>query len=165
MRLRNNKPEREVILHEEYNPGHAVSSIPNAVRREKWREPSQQEVQQKPIVYLLLASPMGWESGISASTIEATAPSSEPTYGVRVDIDTGYAATKSQPWCCGIMAQTAKARLYTACLFPLSGAAPAKYASGSEGEKEVRGQAIPANGPSGGADTDRREGCSAPMYH
>ena len=43
------------ILHEqEYNTGHAVSAIPDEVRRKIWRQPGQPEIQQKPVVYLLL---------------------------------------------------------------------------------------------------------------
>ena len=47
------QPREDHILHEqEYNTGHGVQAIPNEIRGEVWRQPSQPEVQQGPVVYL-----------------------------------------------------------------------------------------------------------------
>ena len=54
------------ILHEqEYNTRHGVSAIPDEVRRKIRREPCQPEIQQEPVVHLLLEGPLGrdaWQS-------------------------------------------------------------------------------------------------------
>ena len=43
------------ILHEqEYNTGHGISAIPDEVCREIRRQPGQPEIQQEPVVHLLL---------------------------------------------------------------------------------------------------------------
>ena len=38
-----------------------TQAIPNEICGEIWREPCQQEVQQEPVLYLLLAGSLGWE--------------------------------------------------------------------------------------------------------
>ena len=56
-----NQTKGDHIPHEqEYNTGHGISAIPNEVRREVQREPCQSEVQQKPVVHLLLEAALGW---------------------------------------------------------------------------------------------------------
>ena len=62
---RNNWTKGDHILHEqEYNTGHGVQAILNEIRGEIRREPSKSKVQQKPVIYLLLAGPLGWQCGV-----------------------------------------------------------------------------------------------------
>ena len=57
----NNETRGDHILHEkQYNTRHGVSAIPDEVCRKIRRQPGQPKVQQKPVVYLLLESPLGW---------------------------------------------------------------------------------------------------------
>ena len=61
------------ILHEqEYNTGHGVSAIPDEVRGETRRQASQPEVQQEPLVHLLLEGTLGWHNGILGVPVPAT---------------------------------------------------------------------------------------------
>ena len=70
--LHNNLTRGDHILHEkEYNTGHGVSAIPNAVRRKIWREPCQPEVQQEPVVHLLLEEAVGWHTGVIGLPVPA----------------------------------------------------------------------------------------------
>ena len=57
----NNKTKGDHILHEQkYNTRHGVSAIPDEVRGEIRRQPGQPKVQQEPLLYLFLESPLGW---------------------------------------------------------------------------------------------------------
>ena len=68
----NNTTRGGHILHEqEYNTGHGVSAIPNEVRGEIRRQPCKPEVQQEPVVYLLLESTLGWKRGIPGLPVPA----------------------------------------------------------------------------------------------
>ena len=61
------------IPHEQYyNTRHGIPAIPNEVRRKIWRQPCQPEVQQEPVVYLLLEATQGWRCGIGLP--DQTAP-------------------------------------------------------------------------------------------
>ena len=54
-------PKEDHIPHEqEYNTRHGLSAIPNEVRRKIRRQPRQPEVQQEPVVHLLLEAALGW---------------------------------------------------------------------------------------------------------
>ena len=60
------------ILHEQaYSTGHGVSAIPDEIRGELRGQPRQPEVQQEPVVYLLLEDPLGWNSGLFSLPIPA----------------------------------------------------------------------------------------------
>ena len=60
------------ILHEQaYNTRHGVSAIPDEIRGELRGQPRQPEVQQEPVVYLLLEDPLGWNSGLFSLPIPA----------------------------------------------------------------------------------------------
>ena len=60
------------ILHEQaYNTRHGVSAIPDAIRGKIWCEPSRPEVQQEPVVHLLLEEPLGWNSSLFSLPIPA----------------------------------------------------------------------------------------------
>ena len=85
------QPRGDHILHEqEYNTGHDVQAIPNEIRGEVWRQPSQPEVQQGPVVCLLLACPLGWECGISGLPVTASSQPSKPAYRSGAEVDSGY---------------------------------------------------------------------------
>ena len=60
------QPRGGHILHEqEHNTGHGIQAIHNEICREIWRQPSKPEIQQKPLVYLLLESAKGRKRGDS----------------------------------------------------------------------------------------------------
>ena len=60
------------ILHEQaYNTGHGVSAIPDEIRGELRGQPRQPEVQQEPVVHLLLEDPLGWNSSLFSLPIPA----------------------------------------------------------------------------------------------
>ena len=60
------------ILHEQaYNTGHGVSAIPDEIRGELRGQPRQPEVQQEPVVHLLLEEPLGWNSSLFSLPIPA----------------------------------------------------------------------------------------------
>ena len=60
------------ILHEQaYSTRHGVSAIPDAIRGKIWCEPSRPEVQQEPVVHLLLEEPLGWNSSLFSLPIPA----------------------------------------------------------------------------------------------
>ena len=60
------------ILHEqEYNTGHGVSAIPDEVRREIRGRPGQPEVQQEPVIHLLLEETLGRHAGVIGLSVPA----------------------------------------------------------------------------------------------
>ena len=60
------------ILHEQaYNTRHGVSAIPDEIRGELRGQPRQPEVQQEPVVHLLLEEPLGWNSSLFSLPIPA----------------------------------------------------------------------------------------------
>ena len=68
----NNLTRGGQILHEqEYNTGHGVSAIPDEVCREIRRQPSQPEVQQKPVVHLLLEGTLERDAGVIGLPVPA----------------------------------------------------------------------------------------------
>ena len=70
------------VLHEqEYNTGHGISEIPDGICGEIRREPCQPEVQQEPVIYLLLESPLGWECSIPCLPVSAAPRPPQPAYG------------------------------------------------------------------------------------
>ena len=88
----NNVTRGGQILHEqEYNTGHGVSAIPDEIHREMRCESREPEVQQKPVVYLLLEDPLGWNSGLFGLPVQTASQPSQPAYRGRVEVDPGYA--------------------------------------------------------------------------
>src|SRR5699024_12173963 len=92
--------------------GHGISSTPDEVRGEIWRQPSQSQVQQEPVVHLLLEGQVGWERGISGLPVSAASQPSQPAYGGRAEADPGYAPPQSKPGHGGTVAPAAETRLY-----------------------------------------------------
>ena len=109
----NNWTKGDHILHEqEYNTGHGVQAILNEVRGEIWRKPGQSEVQQKPVIYLLLAGTLGRKCGVPCLPVPASSQSSQSTHGGRTEADTGYAPTQSNTWHGGTMVPSETTGLY-----------------------------------------------------
>ena len=101
------------ILHEqEYNTGHGISAIPDEVCGEIRREPGQPEIQQEPVVYLLLESSLGWEHGLPGLPVPASPQSSQPAYRSRAEADPGYAPQRSQTRYGGTVAPLTPAGIY-----------------------------------------------------
>ena len=65
------------ILHEqEYNTGDGIQAIPDEVRGEIRGQPGRPEVQQEPVVHLLLEIPLGWDGAVSGLPVPAATPPS-----------------------------------------------------------------------------------------
>lgn len=107
-----NLPKGGHILHGQYNTRHAVSAIPHEVCGEIRRQPSQPEVQQKPILYLLLESTLGWNGRLLGLPIPAASQSSKSAHGGRTKADPGYAPQESQTRHGRVLAQAETARLH-----------------------------------------------------
>lgn len=119
---RNNSTRGGHILHEQkYNTGHGIQAIPNEICSKIRREPGKPEIQQNPVIHLLLARSLGWKRGLSGLSIPASPQPSQPAYGGRAEADPGYAPQKSEAWHGGVVAP-----LETAWLYPPSG----KFVSG-----------------------------------
>ena len=69
----NNLTKGGHILHDQYNTRHAVPAIPDEIRGEIRREPSKSKIQQKPVIYLLLAGPLGRKCGVPDLSIPTSA--------------------------------------------------------------------------------------------
>ena len=101
------------ILHEqEYNTGHGISAIPDEVCGEIRREPGQPEIQQEPVVYLLLESSLGWEHGLPGLPVSASPQSSQPAYRSGAEADPGYAPQRSQTRYGGTVVPLTPTRIY-----------------------------------------------------
>ena len=73
------------ILHEQaYNTGHGISAIPDAIRGKIWCEPSRPEVQQEPVVYLLLEGALGWNGAVSVLPVRT--PHSHPNQHTEAEL-------------------------------------------------------------------------------
>ena len=83
---RNNLTKGDHIPHEQkYNTRHEVSSNPNEVRGEIWRRARRPEVQQKPVVHLLLETAPGRKCGVPCLSIKTPAQPSEPAHRGRAE--------------------------------------------------------------------------------
>ena len=80
------------ILHEQaYNTGHGISAIPDAIRGKIWCEPSRPEVQQEPVVHLLLEDPLGRDGAVPGLPVQTPAQPSQSAHGGGAEADPGYA--------------------------------------------------------------------------
>ena len=85
------------ILHEdEYNTGHGISAIPDEICGEIRRQPRQPEVQQEPVVHLLLEGPLGWDSGIFSLSVQTAPQPPKPAHRGGAETDPGYAPQEPQ---------------------------------------------------------------------
>ena len=94
----NNLAKGDHISHEqEYNTGHGIPAISHEVRRKIRRQPRQSEIQQEPVVHLLLEAALGWKCGIPCLSVQAASQPSKPAYGSRTETHPGHAPQKSNP--------------------------------------------------------------------
>ena len=94
----NNLAKGDHISHEqEYNTGHGIPAISHEVCRKIWRQPRQSEIQQEPVVHLLLEAALGWKCGIPCLSVQAASQPSKPAYGSRTETHPGHAPQKSNP--------------------------------------------------------------------
>ena len=78
-------PKGDHIPHEqEYNTRHGISAIPNEICGEIRCQPRQPEVQQKPVVYLLLETALGWKCGVPAC--QSKRPHSHPNQHTEAEL-------------------------------------------------------------------------------
>ena len=61
------------------------------------RQPRQSEIQQEPVVHLLLEAALGWKCGIPCLSVQAASQPSKPAYGSRTEAHPGHAPQKSNP--------------------------------------------------------------------
>ena len=88
----NNSTRGGHILHEqEYNTGHGISAILDEIRGEIRRDPCQPEVQQEPVVHLLLEGPLGWDGAVPGLPVQTSPQPSQPAHGGGAEADPGYA--------------------------------------------------------------------------
>ena len=88
----NNLTKGGHILHEQkYNTGHGVSAIPDEVCGKIRRQPCRPKVQQKPVVHLLLESPVGWHCGILGLSVKKAPQSPQSAHRSRNEVNPGYA--------------------------------------------------------------------------
>ena len=94
----NNLAKGDHISHEqEYNTGHGIPAISHEVRRKIRRQPRQSEIQQEPVVHLLLEAALGWKCGIPCLSVQAASQPSKPAYRSRTETHPGHAPQKSNP--------------------------------------------------------------------
>ena len=128
----NNSTRGGHILHEqEYNTGHGISAIPDKIRGEIRREPSQPKIQQEPVLYLLLENPLGWNGAVSVLLVQTSPQPSQPAYRGRVEADPGYAPPQPQHGYGGTVAPSAQAGLYPTPGEPVPGDAEIRAVSRS----------------------------------
>ena len=109
----NNSTRGDHILHEqEYNTGHGISVIPDEIRGEIRREPSQPKIQQGPILYLLLEGSLGRNGAVSVLSVQTSPQPSQPAHRGGAEADPGYAPPQSKPWYGGAVAPPAAAGVY-----------------------------------------------------
>ena len=100
------------ILHDQYNTRHAVPAIPDEIRGEIRREPSKSKIQQKPVIYLLLAGPLGWQCGVPGLPVPTSPQPSQSAHWGGTETDPGYAPQESNARHGGAVASLKAARLH-----------------------------------------------------
>ena len=100
------------ILHEQEYEGHGTLAIPDEVCAEIRREPGQPEIQQEPVVYLLLEGSLGWEHGLPGLPVPASPQPSQPAYRSGAVADPGYAPQRFQTRYGGTVAPLAPTGIY-----------------------------------------------------
>lgn len=74
------------------------------------REPRQPEVQQEPVVHLLLESPLGWDGAVPGLPVQAAPRPPQSTHRSGTEADPGYASPQSGPGHGGAVASAAAER-------------------------------------------------------
>ena len=107
-----NSSERKCpFLYEQHNTGHEVQTIPFELRPEIRSQPSQQKIQQEPILHLLLAETMGRYGRFDRMPVKTSSPASPPAYRTRAEVDQRHASAGFQSRDAGILASASKTRI------------------------------------------------------
>ena len=110
----NNRTRGGHILHEqEYNTRHGISAIPDEIRRKIWRQPRQPQVQQEPVVHLLLEGSLGRLGAVPGLSVPASSQPPTPTHRSGAEADSGHAPPQPQPGHDRAVAPAAAAGLYS----------------------------------------------------
>ena len=136
-----NLPERSHTLHEQqYNTGHEVSAIPNEVRREVWSKPGQPQIQQRTLVYLLLAQALGWDGGIPWLSVQKASRASQAAHGGRTQAHSRYAPPESQARAYRVVVLIEGTGIFTHCWkpIPLSAAGGAYQSTAGKEETQIK---------------------------
>ena len=71
--MRKQQTERSLKPHEQYNTRCAIPLLHNAICRKIWRSKGKQEVQQEPVIHLLLEETVWWKHGIASVPVKTAA--------------------------------------------------------------------------------------------
>ena len=124
-----------------------------AISNEIQTDPSQPEVQQEPVIYLLLEETCGRKCGISGLPIPAPSQPSQTAHKSRAEADPGYASPESYPQPDWTVAASETTQLRPQAWEPVPRHAEAGHVSKVKEEKRIQPQVLPANGLSGSALT------------
>ena len=115
-------PKGDHIPHEqEYNTRHGISAIPNEVCGEIRRQPRQPEVQQEPVVHLLLEEPLGRHARVIGLLVPAATPPSQPAHTGGAEADPGHAPQESKAGHGGTVAPAVSTRIHPPSGKPVPG--------------------------------------------
>lgn len=163
--LRDQSNERKCPLpHAQCNTGHALPAIPFGVRAEAWSQPSEPEVQQEPVVYLLLESAIRRDEGIAGRPIPPSTQSSEPAQAGGTEADSRHAQAESEVGHDRVLVEIEAARLYPSSGKPVPRHAKAGHVSGTEAAPISQVKALRTDALSWTARTDRRESGASCLY-
>ena len=110
------------ILHEqEYNTGHGIPAIPDKICRKIWRQPSQPEIQQEPVVHLLLESTLGWNGRVFGLSVQTAPQPSQPAHRGGAEADPGHAPQESKAGHGGTVAPAVSTRIHPPSGKPVPG--------------------------------------------
>ena len=90
--LRQQRSRKEHLLHAEYNTEHEVPTIPDELCTTVWSEGSQQEIQSRQVIHLLLAETLGRKHGIAAMPVQTPARPFQPAHRRRAEANPQHAA-------------------------------------------------------------------------
>ena len=105
--------ERSHISHEQqYNTRHGLPLIPDEIRRKVRRQPRKPQIQQKPLLHLLLETTLGRDCSIPRLPVQTPSQPSKSAYRGGTEAHPGYAPPKPGSRDDRVMASTES---YTRC--------------------------------------------------
>ena len=153
------------ILHEqEYNTGHGIPAIPDKICRKIWRQPSQPEIQQEPVVHLLLESTLGWNGGVFGLSVQTAPQPSQSAHRGGDEADSGHAPPQSKSGYGGAVAPAAATGLHPPPGEPVPGNEKAGAVPTQREETGLQAKALPADDLSRTAYPGRCEGGPPPLH-
>lgn len=115
------QPKGGHILHEkECNAGHGIQAIPNEICGEIRGQPNQPEVQQEPVLYLLLEETLGRKCGVPGLPVQTSSHPFKPAYRRGAEADPRYAPPRPAAWPGGSVAPPEAAQLHPPPREPVS---------------------------------------------